>query len=101
MAEYIEREALLSELYSKQNGNLDIMLEIARFPAADVAPVVHGKWEWNPNAMDFGLGAWVCNKCGCKNNNLGLDRKMNPLMFSGSSYCPNCGADMRGEKNDL
>ena len=37
MAEYIDKERLLSDLYSKQDDeNLDVMLEIANFPAADV-----------------------------------------------------------------
>lgn len=37
MAEYIDKEQLLSDLYSKQDDeNLDVMLEIANFPAADV-----------------------------------------------------------------
>ena len=45
MAEYIDKEQLLSELYSKQDEPLDVMKEIANFSAADVAPVVHGKWE--------------------------------------------------------
>lgn len=39
MAEYIDREALLAHLYSKQDEPHDIMAEIAEFPAADVAPV--------------------------------------------------------------
>jgi hypothetical protein len=44
MAEYIDKEQLLSDLYSKQDDeNLDVMLEIANFPAADVAQVVHCK----------------------------------------------------------
>lgn len=55
-----------------------------------------GKWIWNPNGMDWGLGAWECSECACINNNLPMSRNMNPLMFSGSKYCPNCGAKMEG-----
>ena len=44
MAEYIEREKLLSHLFNKQDEPLDVMREITEFPAADVAPVKHGKW---------------------------------------------------------
>lgn len=63
-------------------------------PTADVAPVKHGKWVWDPNGMDWGLGAWKCSECANRNNNLPMDNKMNPLVFSGSKYCPNCGAKM-------
>lgn len=63
---------------------------------SDVAPVAHAYWKWNPNGMDFGLGAWECSECHCRNNNLPMNKKMNPLMFSGSEYCPNCGAKMDG-----
>ena len=44
MAEYIEREKLLSHLFNKQDKPLDVMREITEFPAADVAPVRHGRW---------------------------------------------------------
>ena len=62
----------------------------------DVAGVRHGKWKYDPNGMDWGLGAWVCSVCGCKNNNLGTSERINPYLFSGSKFCPNCGARMTG-----
>ncbi len=69
---------------------------IADTPAINAVPVVHGKWVWDKNGMDFGLGAWHCSECACRNNNLPLNSKMSPLAFSGSKYCPNCGAKMDG-----
>lgn len=63
-------------------------------PAADVAEVKHGKWIWDPNGMDWGLGTWQCSECACRNNNLPVNNRINPLVFSGSKYCPNCGAKM-------
>ena len=64
MAEYIDKEQLLSDLYSKQDDeNLDVMLEIANFPAADVAQVVrcsqcqHGQFD--------DLGVMHCHKYHC------------------------------------
>lgn len=48
-------------------------------PAADVRPVVHGKWE------NTGSDVWKCSICcyGVMPWNAGMN------------YCPNCGADMR------
>lgn len=73
---------------------------VKSIPPADVLPVVRGEWIWDPNGMDFNLGAWLCSKCSCQNNNLPLNKNLNPLMFSGSNFCPNCGADMRGNKDE-
>lgn len=103
MAEYIERDELYIQIRKRVNNPairswFGAML--AEIPAADVAPVKHGKWVWNPNGMDWGLGAWECSECACRNNNLPMNNKINPLVFSGSKYCPNCGADMRGNSDE-
>ena len=57
--------------------------------------VKHGRWEYDENAVDFNIGGWCCSECGVRNNNLPNDR-LNPYLFSGSSYCPQCGAKMDG-----
>ena len=49
---------------------------IENIPAADVRPVVHGRWE------DRGSLSARCSECGCKS-------------LRASDFCPNCGADMR------
>ena len=90
MAEYINRDELIKGRVANDPVRIAALCE----RAADVAPVKHGKWFWNPNGMDWGLGAWECSECACRNNNLPMNSKMNPLMFSGSKYCPNCGAKM-------
>ena len=59
-------------------------------------PVQHGRWVYDPNGMDFNLGAWVCSECKTRNNNLGGMRRINPYQFVGSRFCPNCGAKMDG-----
>lgn len=72
--------------------------EIKRLPAigpGELRP--KGKWIWNPDGVDWGLGEWVCSECACRNNNLPMNSDMNPLMFSGSNYCPSCGAKMMEE----
>lgn len=110
MAEYIDKAYALEIL--QQSGDaygtfsversmyLIAKQKIKNITPADVVLVKHGKWVWNPNGMDWGLGAWECSECACRNNNLPINNKINPLVFSGSKYCPNCGADMRGNSDE-
>lgn len=54
--------------------------------AADVAPVVHGRWKQS----DFIPGVHACTVCGSqKNPNFRIG-------FGAWNYCPNCGAKMDG-----
>lgn len=56
-------------------------------PAADVAPVRHGRWETNSDRPD----TLICSMCKC-----GFDMwKHDP-----HNYCPNCGAKMDGDSNE-
>ena len=57
--------------------------QLESIPAADVVPVVHGEWADNNDI-------WLCNNCGKWIDILQGDADMN--------FCPNCGADMRGEQ---
>ena len=50
--------------------------KLSELPAADVAPVRHGRW------YDKGALSCRCSECGCKSNRE-------------SNYCPNCGALMK------
>ena len=79
MKEYIEREAAINavyEAYADGESAYDALLAI---PAADVRPVVRGRWEYNP-----GDNIPYCSEC------------MMP-QDSEWRFCPNCGADMREE----
>ena len=94
MAEYIEREALEVELNHRlnflmgENGEYDhytsgfdeAVTRVENFPAADVAPVRHGKWLYG-DYYDIGD---VCSECY-------WDSKMTHPSYR---YCPNCGAKM-------
>ena len=55
-----------------------------------------GHWHYNPDGMDWGLGAWQCSLCACRNDNLPMDKNIKPLQWAGAKYCPNCGAKMKG-----
>ena len=90
MAEYIEREKLLSHLFNKQDKPLDVMREITEFPAADVAPVKHGKWgAYEVFPLTASLNGHPCSECGMRFST-------SQIVFTNS--CPNCGARMEQEE---
>lgn len=94
MTEYIEREAISEEIrkyYYKNPPNssygegFDRGLDRAQraildAPAADVAPVLHGRWLYG-DYYDIGD---VCSECD-------WDSQMTHPSYR---YCPNCGARM-------
>ena len=95
MAEYIAREVLLAQLRAIESYNAspmyrrgydDCVEAILKTPAADVVPVVHGRWERDAD------GDWYCTNCDevvaiCESGRERTYRK---------PYCPNCGAKMDG-----
>ena len=108
--EYIERTTLEKFVSSVRRDlplespdflTRDIMLlnfeqYIHLMPAADVAPVRHGRWKkskGNERPTENGFvhdDRYVCDCCGwgcCCETKLDF------------SYCPNCGAKMDGDKN--
>ena len=98
MAKYIEKEAAVKavEKYGLTNGvvwgrhtglAICIASEIADIPAADVAPVVHGRWVTHYRSGTPVAEGYVSTCCDMWNN-----RK--------SDYCPNCGAKMGGGDDD-
>ena len=84
MSVYVNVNELLAYLYNKQDERVDVALEIATFPTADVAHVVHGRW------VDAAGGRTICNHCG----EYPLYDYFGRQKFS--NYCPNCGANMMG-----
>lgn len=61
--------------------------------------IEYARWEYNPNGHDWGLGAWQCTVCHGNNENLPSNYPdINPLLFSGSKFCPHCGRTMIGVK---
>ena len=94
MAEYIEREAVLSKLleYGIGWGAAKVKGVINSIPAADVAPVRHGRWghRWVCSNMTGYELACSCSECGKPTYRISTLEPMPP-------YCPNCGAKMDGE----
>lgn len=116
MSEYIDREAFLKDaeirycLPCKGDGKDyngvkcracwvdDMMGDVDDAPAADVAPVKHGRWDCIPNKYmavaskdgSYSGNATVCSGC----------HEVNPNAYK-TNYCPNCGArmDLEDENN--
>lgn len=81
MDEYIEREAVLMKLM--QDGcSAKNLQSISDMPAADVAPVVHGRWTITKARLENA----VCSNCG----------RHFQSYYEAYRYCPNCGAKMDG-----
>lgn len=99
MAEYIEREATLKLLRGASIakypstfgvGILAAVKEIVDIPAADVAPVVHGRWiEREDYNNDVYYDCSACRESFCFIEGVPEENFY--------SYCPNCGARMDGE----
>lgn len=96
---YISREAAIEALckaHSPYPRRREISVRaIQDISPSDVKEVIHGKWEWDENGMDWGLGAWKCSECKAIPQTWWNANKANPLRCSGSRFCGNCGADMR------
>lgn len=86
MPEYIERGAAkhAADLaFDMTETEYDMICkEFDRVPAADVAPVVHGRWLDNEDYM-------FCSICGIQWYYCDNDTET-------FNYCPNCGARMDG-----
>ena len=108
MAEYIEKTQLIEKLKHRvstdddskfatgfikgTNEALGIIEEwIASIPAADVAPVVHARWEMKSEDTTPGIyhvKKAFCTRCGKSN------KQYRP------PYCPHCGAKMDEVSSD-
>ena len=91
MTKYIECEKVIEafddpavERYYGDVCPESVISVIEQIPAADVRPVVRGRWvefetDWPPRRNR-------CSECGYTTN---------PWLAHVYNFCPNCGADMR------
>ena len=113
MSDLISREATLDAIKSYCNGcdnyngvrcsscMIDYaIIAVDAVLAVDAEPVRHGKWVYDPNANDWGIGGYICSECHVKNNNLPCSNVANPMIFVGTKYCPNCSAKMDLEDDE-
>ena len=89
MNEYIKREDAI-KITQKRLDVVSAYIDICKLPAADVAPVAHGKWlnedfpEKTATVNDFA----ICSVCG------EMSHKAEHGYAILSKYCPECGAKM-------
>ena len=104
MDEYISRKAAIAYIHEQSeecqkafeelggesgiyaDAYNDLAENFYSIPAADVAPVVHGRWAC-VNKIDP-ISGYRCSKC----------RRI--VGFDLTPYCPNCGAKMDGGDDD-
>lgn len=89
MAEYIERAEAL-EITTRTCGDYAAAwTEIRKLPAADVVPVVHGRWLHSGCEECSGLEVVKCSEC---------NHEAFAIAFyvCNGNYCPSCGARMDG-----
>ncbi len=104
MAEYIEREALIQQMADNfrqgvwdgcDRGEYQIAENtILEAPAADVVERKRG--EWKVILDDYDCELMICSCCKAEfydGDNDTIDHLHN--------FCPNCGADMRGEEHGM
>ena len=90
-SDLISRQAAKDAINRKYRMRKDsVIATINRLPAADARENVRGEWIEDKKAeQEHQLifhKVWTCSQCG--------ERQCGP---KGSNFCPNCGADMRGE----
>lgn len=87
MTEHIEKQAALDAILSEPpeaHYPSWYAAKIKMLPAADVAPVVHGRWGTGRFNLETGNYEEQCTRC------------RNFSKEYGKPYCPNCGAKLDG-----
>lgn len=90
MSDFVSKEILYNLCQPSGVCRLHVSM-IDQMPAADVRPVVRGRWLKEENIFDD--STYVCSACNEPWTIIEGTPKENNMNF-----CPNCGADMREEK---
>lgn len=89
--DYISRQAAIIEMmdndvdHTQGTDGREVVQILEDIPVADVAPVVHSRWEYK-------CGEIRCPECGNRIHRIDLSGCLN--------FCPNCGAKMGGERKE-
>ena len=82
MSDYIERKAAFDAAQEHFCDSARTLEAIETLPAADVRPVVRGRWSWRTGSE------YRCTNCGRHTH---VDEVMEEPAYN---YCPYCGAEM-------
>lgn len=110
MPKYIELEQAIDLFYPEdpendgsdgcttvlKSGNYtsaEIESMLSNLPAADVVPVIHGKWKHDENVFD---DEWSCSSC----HEAWTFIDGTTPEENNAKYCPNCGAKMDLEDDE-
>ena len=84
---YINRGEAIEAVKHAWAKGIEPSQYIEVIPAADVVPVVHGRWV--PTKAPFMNECEDCSVCGYRT-----------VWGHRYNYCPNCGTDMRGSNDE-
>ena len=86
MSRYVDADALIE--LGLQDGAYEYISvqEVAKQPTADVRKNIYGEWIHDKSNWKY---RFLCSKCGYK-----------LIGEKPTNFCPNCGADMRGDRNE-
>jgi len=80
-----------TKLVANVTFNKEQMEELVEKAKADILEQIERpQGEWKYETKFDGIGWWYCSNC-CEHKE---------WIGKNSNFCPNCGADMRGEKNE-
>ena len=89
-SDYISRQAAIDACFDGWNNSADdCARNIKSISAADVAPIVYGKWirgKYTDDDLRYNDYSYCCNRCG-------------KIVNFEENYCPKCGAKMDGGKS--
>ena len=94
MDEYIKRSDLRKMAYTMETETdaAVVLCMIDSAPSADVAPVVHARWDDSGRyTFPGGSTAVSCTECGCA-------LTVSEFRLNRWNYCPVCGAKMDGSE---
>lgn len=90
MTDYIKREDAVLAIAAFLRFSQPMARRIVgSIPSADVSEQKHGEWMPIIEANEFG----DAYQCGCYCSECGEELQSEP------NFCPNCGADMRGDSD--
>ena len=99
MTEYVTKEQVID--WFRPYGHMDesipyetMVSDLRGMPAADVAPVRHGRWISLTECANEGVYCSICKKKVWKSDYAWCSKRSRNKLRS--NYCPNCGAKMDG-----